>query len=104
MLSVYTCYHFLHTTTTTCAQGRNGYGSIYVWAAGNGGGNDDSCAADGYVQSIYTIAIGSVGTDAEPAFYDERCSAKLASTFVTNPFTSIRVVRLIIAQQKHSFR
>ena len=79
----------------TCAvtQGRGGKGSIYVWAAGNGGENDDSCAADGYVQSIYTIAIGSVGSDGRPAYYDERCSAKLASTFVTNPFIdSLNVV------------
>ena len=39
------------------------------------------------MQSIYTIAIGSVGSDSQPAFYDERCSAKLASTFVHNPFS-----------------
>ena len=32
-----------------------------MWAAGNGGGRGDSCAADGYVNSIYTIAVGSVG-------------------------------------------
>ena len=71
----------------THAQARRGKGSIFVWAAGNGGEYYDSCAADGYVQSIYTIAIGSVGSDSQPASYDERCSAKLASTFVHNPFS-----------------
>ena len=30
-------------------QGRSQKGSIYVWAAGNGGKNYDSCAADGFV-------------------------------------------------------
>jgi hypothetical protein len=70
--------------------GRGGKGSIYVWAAGNGGPYDN-CAADGYVQSIYTIAIGSVASDGEPAYYDERCSAKIASTFVSNPFSNVSV-------------
>ena len=64
-----------------------------MWAAGNGGRFDiDSCAADGYVQSIYTIAIGSVASDGEPAYYDERCSAKIASMFVSNSFSNISVV------------
>ena len=58
-----------------------------MWAAGNGGYDNDSCAADGFVNSIYTIAIGSVGSDGRAAPYDERCSAKLAVTFVHNPFT-----------------
>ena len=79
-------------------QGRNGKGSIYVWAAGNGGDVGDTCAADGYVQSIYTIAIGSVASDGEPAYYDERCSAKIASTFVSNPFSNISVVRILFSQ------
>ena len=74
-------------------QGRKGKGSIFVWAAGNGGEYNDSCAADGYVNSIYTIAIGSVGSDGQPAYYDERCSAKMAVTFVHNPFNySLHVV------------
>ena len=63
-----------------------------MWAAGNGGDIGDTCAADGYIQNIYTIAIGSVGSDGMPAYYDERCSAKIASTFVSNPFFNISVV------------
>ena len=30
-----------------------------MWAAGNGGSFFDSCAADGYVLSIYTIPVGA---------------------------------------------
>ena len=77
-------------------QGRGGKGSIFVWAAGNGGTKHDSCAADGYVNSIYTIAIGSASSDGSPAYYDEMCSAKMAATFVNNPNAqSPHVVRTI---------
>ena len=55
-----------------------------MWAAGNGGANHDSCAADGYVNSIYTIAVGSVDQSGRQAFYDENCSAKMAVTFSYN--------------------
>ena len=36
--------------------GRNGLGSVYVWAAGNGGKNNDNCNYDGYANSPFTIA------------------------------------------------
>ena len=65
-------------------QGRNGKGSIYVWAAGNGGHNQDSCATDGYASSIYTIAVGSVDQHGHRAYYDEVCTSKMAVTFNHN--------------------
>ena len=37
-------------------QGHNGKGSVYVWASGDGG-EDDDCAADGYVPSNYTLLL-----------------------------------------------
>lgn len=40
--------------------GWGGKGSIFVWAAGNGGMQRDHCGADGYVNSIYNIANGAV--------------------------------------------
>ena len=40
-------------------KGRKGLGSIYVWASGNGGKDDDNCNCDGYTNSIYTISISS---------------------------------------------
>ena len=45
------------------ATGRNGLGSIIVFASGNGGAASDNCNADGYTNSIYTIAIGGVTFD-----------------------------------------
>ena len=65
-------------------QGRNGKGNIYVWAAGNGGDSFDSCAADGFVNSIYTIAVGSADQNGQQAYYDEDCAAKMAVTFSYN--------------------
>lgn len=60
--------------------GRSSKGSIYVWASGNSG-TDDNCNADGYVTSIYTIAIASVIRGGYSASYGETCSAILASTY-----------------------
>ena len=68
-------------------QGRNGKGNIYVWAAGNGG-SYDSCAADGYITSIYTIAVGAANDVGSPAGYDEQCSAKMVVTFNANSYSS----------------
>jgi hypothetical protein len=62
-------------------EGRGGLGTIYTFAAGNGGDCDDSCAADGYASSIYTIGVGAINRDGTPPFYDERCSSKLAGAF-----------------------
>ena len=73
-------------------QGRDGKGSIFVWAAGNGGFADlddrHSCAANGYVNSIYTIAVGSANSEGKRANYDVRCSAKMTTAFVHNRFAS----------------
>ena len=69
-------------------QGRNGNGSIYIFSSGNGGHYGDSCAADGYTSSIYTIAVGSANQLGEQAFYDEDCSAKMTVTYSYNSFNA----------------
>lgn len=61
--------------------GRKGKGTIYVWAAGNGGRFNDNCNCDGYTSSLYTITIGSVTPDGRMPVYSEQCSATLASTY-----------------------
>lgn len=58
--------------------GRLGKGNIYVWAAGNGREQGDSCAFDGYVQSPYVIPIGALDYDGNRAYYSESCSALFA--------------------------
>ncbi len=54
--------------------GRGGLGSIYVWAAGNGGSNDDSVNADGYANSRYTIAVAASTNQGERSYYSEHGS------------------------------
>ncbi|CAF0749460.1 unnamed protein product, partial [Didymodactylos carnosus] len=62
-------------------KGRNGKGSIFIWASGNGGRQFDSCACDGYINSIYTIAISATTERGEKPWYLEACSATLASAY-----------------------
>nr|XP_034301696.1 furin-like protease kpc-1 isoform X2 [Crassostrea gigas] len=64
-------------------KGRGAKGVIYVWAAGNGGLNDN-CNGDGYVKSIYTIPITSVGADGRAAYYAEVCAPVFAATYSGN--------------------
>lgn len=50
--------------------GRGGKGAIYVWAAGNGG-TTDNVNADGYANSIYTIAVGATTNTGVRSSYSE---------------------------------
>lgn len=62
-------------------EGRDGKGSIYVWASGNGGLHDDNCDCDGYAASIYTISVTSVTSKMDKPWYTEMCASIMASTF-----------------------
>ncbi|KAF7414457.1 hypothetical protein HZH68_002946 [Vespula germanica] len=68
------------------SKGRNGKGSIYVWASGNGGSNYDNCGCDGYVGSIYTVAIGSASQTGRSPWYSEKCPAILATTYSSGAY------------------
>ena len=81
-------------------KGRNGRGSIFVVATGNGGLNDDSCAANGYASSIYTIAVGSADLHSNEARFDEHCAAKM---IVTSSFNSTAYENNNIHNQVVSF-
>uniref|UniRef100_A0A668AIE0 Furin (paired basic amino acid cleaving enzyme) b n=1 Tax=Myripristis murdjan TaxID=586833 RepID=A0A668AIE0_9TELE len=62
-------------------KGRGGLGSIFVWASGNGGREQDSCNCDGYTNSIYTLSISSTTQSGNVPWYSEPCSSTLATTF-----------------------
>jgi len=51
--------------------GRNGLGTIYVWAAGNGGAGGDNSNYDGYANSRFTLAVGSLDANGRQAWYSE---------------------------------
>uniref|UniRef100_A0A8C4EPI0 Furin (paired basic amino acid cleaving enzyme) b n=1 Tax=Dicentrarchus labrax TaxID=13489 RepID=A0A8C4EPI0_DICLA len=62
-------------------KGRSRLGSIFVWASGNGGREQDSCNCDGYTNSIYTLSISSTTQSGNVPWYSEPCSSTLATTF-----------------------
>jgi len=59
-------------------QGRYGLGSVFIWAAGNGG-SADQCNCDGYVTSMYTLGINAVGRGGSKPAYTEKCTSVMAS-------------------------
>ncbi|KAI9720401.1 MAG: hypothetical protein M1812_002907 [Candelaria pacifica] len=61
--------------------GRDGKGSVYVFAAGNGAGSGDNCNFDGYTNSIYSITIGAIDRKGMHPYYSEKCSAQLVVTY-----------------------
>lgn len=79
------------------AQGRNGLGSIYLWAAGNGLQQNDNCNYDGWATSRETIAVGAIGNDGKQAYYSEPCAAMLitAPSSSANPNAGIRTSDLV---------
>lgn len=78
---------FINGTT----YGRNGLGSIYVWAAGNGGRYVDSCNCDGYAVSPLTISIGSVSEYDKQPWYLEQCSSTLVSTYSSGAYNEKQI-------------
>jgi len=62
-------------------RGRQGKGSIFVWASGNGGRHVDDCNCDGYTNSIFTLSISSASQAGFKPWYLEQCSSTLATTF-----------------------
>lgn len=86
----------MHAIVRGVNEGRNGKGSIYVWASGDGG-QDDDCNCDGYAASMWTISINSAINTGENAHYDESCSSTLASTFsngAKDPHTGVTTTDL----------
>lgn len=65
-------------------QGRGGLGAIYVFSSGNGGLSGDCCGYNGYVNSIYTIAISGVNLDGSLPLYAEECAGITATAYSTN--------------------
>ncbi|MEX2188554.1 MAG: Ig-like domain-containing protein [Pirellulales bacterium] len=51
--------------------GRGGLGSIYVWAAGNGGAFGDNVNYDRYANQIGTIAVGAIDANGKKSVYSE---------------------------------
>jgi hypothetical protein len=77
--------------------GRQGYGSIYVVASGNGGSSGDNCNYDGYANSIFTITIGAVDESGHMPYYGEECASMLAVTFSSGSSLMRSIVCIIVS-------
>ncbi|TRY77950.1 hypothetical protein TCAL_06464 [Tigriopus californicus] len=73
-------------------RGRNGKGSIFVWASGNGGRYKDNCNCDGYATSIYTITVSSTSESGQIPWYSEACSSTLATTYSSGTSSERQIV------------
>ncbi|XP_059060632.1 furin-like protease 1 isoform X2 [Achroia grisella] len=73
-------------------KGRNGKGSIFVWASGNGGREHDNCNCDGYTNSIWTLSISSATERGEVPWYSEMCSSTLAATYSSGAINEKQVI------------
>lgn len=62
-------------------KGRDGKGSIFVFAIGNGAANDDNCNFDGYTNSIYSVSVGGIDRKGLHPYYSEKCAAQLVVTY-----------------------
>ncbi|MGH0174649.1 UNVERIFIED_CONTAM: hypothetical protein FKN15_014280 [Acipenser sinensis] len=72
------------TQNSQLCKGLGGKGNIFIWVSGNGGLANDHCGADGYVNCIYTVAIGAVTNLGLSTFNSEACSALMAVVHVSS--------------------
>ncbi|CAL1543881.1 unnamed protein product [Lymnaea stagnalis] len=73
-------------------EGRDGKGSLYAWASGNGGRIGDHCNADGYTSSIYTISVSSASQNGNSPWYSERCASTITSAYSSGSQTEGKVI------------
>lgn len=66
----------LDAIQTAILTGRGGLGTIFTWAAGNGG-SVDRVDYDGYASSRFAVSIGAIGDEDYQAYYNELGSAHL---------------------------
>lgn len=73
------------------AEGRSGLGSIFIFAAGNGGKGIDNCNFDGYANAPFSITIGAIDVNDKTPDYMEECSAMLAVTYSSSTSSNAKV-------------
>ena len=76
-----------------------------MFAAGNGGVLvKDSCAFNGYVNNIYTIAVTGIRSDGNIPVFGERCAAIMAVTYTKDILEqSNKVVRRQTTPFNHNY-
>nr|CAH8864532.1 unnamed protein product [Trichobilharzia regenti]CAH8864534.1 unnamed protein product [Trichobilharzia regenti] len=67
-------------------KGRNGLGSIYVFASGNGGFFGDNCGADGFISSPNVVAVSATDKVGRHTLYSEACASVRVSVPIGGSF------------------
>lgn len=62
---------WLSAVAEGAASGRDGLGTLYFWAAGNGQSHGDQGSLDGYASSRSVIAVAATGKGGSPAGFSE---------------------------------
>ncbi|HVK07938.1 MAG TPA: S8 family serine peptidase [Gemmataceae bacterium] len=71
----------LATFADNFTAGRNGKGSIYTWAAGNGLESNDNVNYDGYANNRHVIAVGAITNRGVQSYYSEPGAAMLVTAY-----------------------
>lgn len=78
--------------TEGISRGRQGKGSIFVWASGNGGRGDDNCNCDGYSNSMYTLSVSAATEKGKVPWYGEFCTSTMATTFSSGSHRDRKII------------
>ncbi|KAJ3900984.1 peptidase S8/S53 domain-containing protein [Lentinula edodes] len=70
-------------------RGRQGKGSIFVFASGNGKGSGDECNYDGYTNSIWSVTVGAADWTGRSPYYSEACAANMIVAYSSGNGKSI---------------
>lgn len=81
--------------------GRNGLGSVFVFASGNGAGWGDQCNFDGYTNSIYSITVAAVDYKGLHPSYSEACAANMVVAFTSGSGNHIVGLEIIQLRVRH---
>jgi len=61
--------------------GRQGKGSVFVFASGNGGRSADQCNFDGYTNSIFSVTVAAIDFRGLHPDYSEACAANMVVAY-----------------------
>ena len=83
----------INTLISYYFKGRQGRGAVTVFAAGNGHIYKNNCGYNGYVNSLYTMAISMVNRDNSVSRLSERCAGIAAVAYTKDGWRDIRDCR-----------
>lgn len=75
--------------------GRDGKGSIFVFASGNGAYFGDQCNFDGYTNSIYSVTVSAIDHKGLHPIYSEACAANMIVAYSSGSGKHIVGVKIL---------